>query len=59
MKSVKYEGFYHCTHNHLTGICSLTFMRKNFRLLLKSRWMKNGKEKWEIANSLQDSSGKM
>jgi hypothetical protein len=35
MKSVKYEGFYHCMHNHLIGIFSLTSKEENYRLSLK------------------------
>jgi hypothetical protein len=45
MESFKYEGFYHCMHNHLTEICSLTLRRKTkLDLLLKSQWMKKWQE---------------
>jgi hypothetical protein len=44
MKSVKYEGFYHCMHNHSTGICSYLSRRKIDRLALNSQWMKKWQE---------------
>jgi hypothetical protein len=44
MKSVKYEGFYHCMHNHLTVICSQLEIGELRDFLLRSRWMKKWQE---------------
>jgi hypothetical protein len=37
MKSVKYEGFYHCMHNHSIRICSLIQGEKLRIFSLKSQ----------------------